>query len=502
MFSLRLPKVPRRSVRWSSTSKLPLSNIIKVNAFTTAPHYYLPWQKKASRQSSGSGFILETEYGKSLLTNAHVVSDTSYVTVRRSLSSVSYEAQVEAFSHESDLAILSVKDKNFWTETKSDCPGLRLGRLPHLQDHVNVVGFPTGGEGVSVTRGVVSRIEPIQYAHGGIHLLGVQIDASINPGNSGGPALLESEGENNDREVVGVAFQSLAGADNIGYIIPPPVINHFLTQYHLHKNYTGFPQLGIHWQPLENASMRENLKLKKDTTGILVVRVSKVSPAHEVLHTGDVILSIDGTVIANNGTVEFFGGERVFLNYLLVHKFVGDSCNMDILRNGEKLSVSFKLKSSTELSLVPVKSNGLPSYVIYGGLVFTVLTIPYLREFEGEEQDNWYEVAPRHLVHKALTCLREYPDQEVVILSHVLADDLNYGYTNFYNKELDKFNGVEIRNIKQLFQLLQGCQEEFAKFEFKDKGIVILNTKLVQKRTKSIMRQYAVPSLHSEDLNN
>jgi S1-C subfamily serine protease len=59
---------------------------------------------------------------------------------------------------------------------------------------------------------VVSRIEPIQYSHGGIYLLGVQIDASINPGNSGGPALLESS----ENQVAGVAFQALVGADNIG----------------------------------------------------------------------------------------------------------------------------------------------------------------------------------------------------------------------------------------------------------------------------------------------
>lgn len=70
-------------------------------------------------------------------------------------------------------------------------------------------------------------------------------------GNSGGPALIESQG--NNREVAGVAFQTLSGADNIGtffkilsdnfltflgYIIPPPVISHFLTQIHMHKKYT------------------------------------------------------------------------------------------------------------------------------------------------------------------------------------------------------------------------------------------------------------------------
>ncbi len=55
-----------------------------------------------------------------------------------------------------------------------------------------------------------------------------QIDAAINAGNSGGPAF-------NDRgECVGIAFQSLKheDAENIGYVIPTPVITHFITDYY------------------------------------------------------------------------------------------------------------------------------------------------------------------------------------------------------------------------------------------------------------------------------
>ena len=63
--------------------------------------------------------------------------------------------------------------------------------------------FPIGGESISVTSGVVSRIEVTSYVHGAAELLGVQIDAAINSGNSGGPAF------NNRGQCVGIAFQSL-----------------------------------------------------------------------------------------------------------------------------------------------------------------------------------------------------------------------------------------------------------------------------------------------------
>ena len=54
-----------------------------------------------------------------------------------------------------------------------------------MQDAVAVVGYPIGGDTISVTSGVVSRIEVTSYVHGSTELLGVQIDAAINSGNSG-----------------------------------------------------------------------------------------------------------------------------------------------------------------------------------------------------------------------------------------------------------------------------------------------------------------------------
>lgn len=59
-------------------------------------------------------------------------------------------------------------------------------------------------------------------------------------------------------EVVGIAFQSYAGSDaeNIGYVIPTPVINHFLDDYERNGTFTGFPALGVQWQRMESAALR------------------------------------------------------------------------------------------------------------------------------------------------------------------------------------------------------------------------------------------------------
>ena len=85
------------------------------------------------------------------------------------------------------MALLTVEDDAFWEGSEP----VQFGSLPQLQDAVAVVGYPIGGDTMSVTSGVVSRIEVTSYVHGSSELLGIQIDAAINSGNSGGPAFNE-----------------------------------------------------------------------------------------------------------------------------------------------------------------------------------------------------------------------------------------------------------------------------------------------------------------------
>ena len=60
-----------------------------------------------------------------------------------------------------------------------------------MQDSILVAGYPMGGDSLSITKGIVSRVVMTRYAHASNKLLGIQIDAAINPGNSGGPAFLD-----------------------------------------------------------------------------------------------------------------------------------------------------------------------------------------------------------------------------------------------------------------------------------------------------------------------
>ncbi|KAK4362549.1 hypothetical protein RND71_017790 [Anisodus tanguticus] len=116
-----------------------LDSVVKIFTVSSSPNYFLPWQNKSQRESSGSGFVIG---GKRVLTNAHVVADHTFVLVRKHGSPTKYRATVQAVGHECDLAILVVQSEEFWEGMNS----LELGDVPFLQEAVSVVGYPQGAE--------------------------------------------------------------------------------------------------------------------------------------------------------------------------------------------------------------------------------------------------------------------------------------------------------------------------------------------------------------------
>jgi S1-C subfamily serine protease len=187
--------------------------IVKIYTTAKIPNYLSPWSS-SMRSSTGSGAIIEGEY---ILTNAHVVANQAFLEVERYGQRKRYLAKVFAVSHQADLALLKVEEKAFFSGVKP----LTFGTLPEVEQKIVVYGYPMGGSTLSATIGVVSRVEHHTYAHSGETFLAVQVDAAVNPGNSGGPAL--SEGK-----IVGVVMQMISKSQNIGYLVPVPMVQHFM----------------------------------------------------------------------------------------------------------------------------------------------------------------------------------------------------------------------------------------------------------------------------------
>ncbi len=229
-----------------------------------------------TRAGTGSGVVI---VGKRILTNSHVVNHASQVLVQPDKSSDKFSASVEVLAPGIDLALLKLDDESFFDEH----PALPMNsRVPALQQTVFVYGYPEGGSELSITRGIVSRVEFAAYYHS-VEGLRVQVDAAINPGNSGGPAVA-------DGKLVGIAFSRLQRSDNIGYIIPAEEIELFLADLK-DGRYGGKPALQIDVQKMENDALRARFKLAKKAKGVLVRRVRLREDSYP-LKVGDVITKI------------------------------------------------------------------------------------------------------------------------------------------------------------------------------------------------------------------
>lgn len=426
------------------TSEKVLKSVVKLFVQISTPNYSMPWQMKRQQQVFGSGFVIS---GRRILTNGHVVAYQKSVRVRKHGDAKKYNAYVIHVGHECDIAMLGVADEKFWEDL---CP-LEFGDVPALEEDVVCVGFPTGGDNISVTRGVVSRVEIQRYAHSAVELLAIQIDAAINSGNSGGPAL-------QDDKVIGIAFETLDNAENIGYIIPVTVITHFLDDIEKSNMYNGFCRLGIKWQPIESEHMRNYFQLSADQTGVLVTKVLPLFSCSLMLKRGDVLMAVDEEVIADNGTVHFRGNERILFDYKLSQMFLGDICKLKILRQGHVMTVEVKLDLVT--SLVPTQLyDKRPSYLVYAGLVFVSLSQPYMQHQYGKD---WARKAPIRLCDRVLYGILNKTGQEVILLSQVLASELTTGYETMANLQLFKVNGIPILNLKHLASVLDQITKPFS----------------------------------------
>lgn len=458
--------------------------IVKIYTYHELPDYQNPWSMRGTYSSTGSGCIIK---GKRILTNAHVVSDEKFIQVRRFGQSRRYPARVLSVSHAADVALLTVDDPEFFEGVEPP----EFGELPRAQQEVLVYGFPLGGDTLSITKGVISRIEHQNYAHSSANFLACQIDAAINPGNSGGPAFV------GDR-IVGVAMQGMPQADNIGYIVPVPVIRHVLEDLE-DGHYDGFPSLGLVFQGIENRDFKRKYGLGEKETGMLVIKTIRGSPAEGVLREGDVLLAVEGRAVADDGTVEFREKERTSVSYLIQAKQVGDPLTATILRDGQRTNVTVVLSRALQNDyLIPTEQYDLmPRYFVFGGLVFCPLTLNLLQSWGS----NWYDKAPEELV--AMLGFNYVADErdEVVLLLKALAADVNQGYQDFSNWVVESVDGEKVTSLRQLVEAVEGSAEPFVVFSNKRGQQIVLDRQRVRENQDRILKTYRVPKDRSEEID-
>ena len=459
-------------------------SVIKIYTTQAAPDYFTPWRLLTPRQSSGSGAVIE---GNQILTNAHVIANASYVQAQKHNDPQRYQARVIFVSHEADLAIITIDDPGFFSDLKA----LSIGDLPDPLQEVSVYGYPIGGKTLSITKGILSRVEQQIYAHAGAYILAGQIDAAINPGNSGGPVIV-------NQEIVGVVMQANAGgrAENLGYFVPPSIIRHVLADS-ADGVTDGFPDLGFRTQTLDSPAAKAAYGLKKNQDGVLVIKVFKDSPAADTFEENDVILRIDEYDIAEDGTIKLSKDLLTDYKHAIDMHHIGEDISITYSRSGIEDTITLEAGKALEnYSLVKGDQfDQTPRYFIYGGVLFVPLNMNLLKRWGSD----WRRAAPVGL----LQMRNEWssPERsEVVVALQVLAADVNLGYHDWRNWVVESINGRQVKNFDDFSNELKSNTEENVVFENRNGYQMVINHLDAEKSESSILEQYRIPSSHSVNL--
>jgi S1-C subfamily serine protease len=455
-------------------------NIVKIFNTRHTPNFEMPWQNKKLESTFGTGFVISN---RMIVTNAHVVDRAVNITVQLHGRSVRHTAEIFKISHQHDLAILKVtQDPNVFFDI-TDESGKKIEPLeisnifPRLHDRVTVIGYPIGGSNITMTRGIVSRIDLTTI--GLYNNLSIQVDAPINPGNSGGPVFYKDK-------LIGVAFGGLSNTNNVGYIIPTPVIQDFLSK--INENRIVVYDPGFSYDYIVNTDAMDYYKVDRSGGGIRIKRVVPNHPISKVLKSDDVLIEIDGHAIGFDGTFELFPGIRILFTYLFFRKQKNDPITLKISRNGQIMI----LKTTPAISkpLIPVKDgfDFMPKYYAFAGFLFVPLTHPLIVQLYGsidKVPGYLYEFLDKDL-------LRE--DEEIICLVHIFPTEQNTGYVYSYPIPLEKINGKKIYNLKDIYDITKNNPEPYLKFDFHNEIFtIVLKTQSARSNQNVFLNQYNIP---------
>jgi S1-C subfamily serine protease len=330
------------------------------------------------------------------------------------------------------------------------------------------------------------------YAHSLMNLLATQLDAAINPGNSGGPVII------GDR-IVGVVMEIRRDSENIGYMVPVPIVKHFLDDIS-DGRYDGFPDDGIVVQNMENEGLRRRYGLFDGQSGALVVSTVPGTPAEGTVFPGDVILSIDGHRVGDDCTVEFRPNERTSFKFYIQQQQIGEDLKIKILRGGRQAIIKLTLDKAWGTNrLVPMMRYDVsPTYYVYGGLVFCPLTLNYILAMDSDWNDWRLSNVLNYFANKRLS----KEGEEVVIITKVLPSDINNGYQGFINDRVVEVNGKRILNLLDLIGIIErNTDGAFVNVKTESGRIMALDRRQAEKEQSDILRTYRISADRSSNLN-
>lgn len=395
------------------------------------------YSEKSILRDVGTGMIIS---GNKILTNAHVVSNSSYLKVKHFNSTKFYKAEVQYLGFDCDLAILKVEEDEFFSGVEP----LEISEVsPALGSNLLILGYPGGDENITLENGNVSRVERVRYSFSGLdYRKAIRVNANIIPGYSGGPAIQNGK-------VVGITFQVSQSQGNVAYLIPPEIVNHFLKDIE-DGTYHGFPFPGFSFQNGHSASLKSYLKIPEGLNGILINTIYPDSSFSDLLQPEDFVYKIDNSYLnGDGGIMDEIGG---FIGDLIEEKFIGDHIKLFFYRNGKNYKVEGTLKRVPTLDIY--RQQNKSSSFLSGGFLFQ----PVNRALAGGDSKRLESSLRYHYSYYIQDELYRFTDRDI-LLSGIYPDPLNSKYASYRYKILESINDrtpSDLEDFKSLWKKFYG----------------------------------------------
>lgn len=434
-------------------------SVVKIYATYRAPNFEQPWSRSSPEEFTGSGFVIE---GGLILTNAHVVEYASQIFVQPPHSSDRLRAELVAISRGIDLAVIRLRREEERAAFHAAHPPLPLKQdLPPIGATVQAYGYPMGGEQMSITEGIVSRIEYADF-YFDTYGLRVQVDAALNPGNSGGPVVM-------DGEVIGVTFSGIDQAESIGYLIPTEEVRAFLEDV-ADGTYDGRDRLfARHFQTAENEAVREWLGLTPDQTGLIYTGDKSKENPPLPLERWDLLDRIGDLDIDNAGLVTIEDGLRVGWAYQIPRAAKDGKVSVTVIRKGESVTLDLPVAKRRD-ELLPYLGNDYPEYFVLGPLVLS----PARRDHLAEYYTGYLAVMGSPVALRADEVKAFEGEELVLVATGFLPHPITKGYEIVYHPTVKSVNGVKVKSLTHLIEIVRDSDDRFVVIEFYDRNQEVL----------------------------
>ncbi|MEQ1859494.1 MAG: PDZ domain-containing protein [Chthoniobacteraceae bacterium] len=463
------------------TVKLDESHhVVRVNITNQNWDFLRPWGKRAPFTRRAVGPVLA---GGRVLVSGELVANANYIELELPDGSGKTPAHIEVVDYECNLAILRADDSKF---LKAFEP-LELTEAK-VGDTLSVWQLESTGV-VLAAPGPLTTVEVSRYPTDDSSFLVYRAQTTIQFRDSSFTLPVIKAGK-----LAGLVVRYDSQANN-AEIVPTPVIRHFLKDAGK-KPYAGFPRTGLGFSNTRDPQFRRYVGLE-GSGGVYVTQVLKDSPAAKAgLQPGDIILSIDGQPIDQDGNYRDPAYGKLALIHLISTKhYDGDAVKFVVQREGKQLDLTLTLAHRDVESYVsePYVIDRAPKFFILGGLVLQELSRQYLKDFG----NDWLKRAPQELVYLDRYQHDLFPDhpKKIVILSRVLPMPSTLGYEELRQLRVTKINGVELQSLADVPDALEKAANGLHKVEFDaDPSVIYLDAAGLKGDEEALTKTYRLPA--------